>query len=766
MSRKAIAVTIMSAAVVAVAITALRATVAPQGGGPPGGPGGFGPPGGPGGFGPGTFLAGMIVRVADADEDGRVTPAEASKAAEQLVREADVDKKGSADAQALGRAFNRKLGPPPGFGDDDDGPGPGGPPPDFGPGTFLAPQAVAAADADKDGRLSPAEASKAAAAFIALADVAKKGSVDATALAAALNQRIGPPPGFGPGGPGGPMGKGRTLVKEFDHDGDGRLDRKERQEARASSTSQSGPGGRGPGGFGPPPGMFGGGDVEIKPGPQVDPASVKTFPDKPLYEPTVLRTLFLDFEDKDWDAELADFYKTDVDVPATLTVDGKKYAGVGVHYRGLSSYFAVPKGGKRSLNVSIDFTDAEQRLYGYKTLNLLNAHEDPSFLHTVLFFDIARQYLKAPKANLVKLVINGESWGVYASAQQFDKVFLTENFGSSKGARWKVPGNPGAAGGLEYTGDDVAPYRQRFEIKSSDDPKDWKALVALCRVLNKTPLDQLEKAIAPVLDVDGALWFLALDNALINGDGYWTRASDYSIYRDPRGQFHVIPHDANETFQPAMMFGPGGPGGPGGPPGGPGGFGGPPGGPGGGFGGPPGGPGGFGGPPGGPGGPGGGFGGPPGGFGGPARKADAKGVSKKGGRGGGFGFGPPPGKVDLDPLIGLDNTRTALRGRLLAVPALKARYLAHVRTIAEAGLDWKTLGPVVARYRALIADEVKADTRKLSSDDDFVRVTADTTPAAAAAKPARGPSAFSLRAFADQRRKFLLEYRETKKAAP
>ena len=70
---------------------------------------------------------------------------------------------------------------------------------------------------------------------------------------------------------------------------------------------------------------------------------MKTFPGKPLYEPTVLRTLFLDFEDKDWEAELADFHSTDVEVPATLTVDGKKYPGVGVHFRGMSSYMAVPR---------------------------------------------------------------------------------------------------------------------------------------------------------------------------------------------------------------------------------------------------------------------------------------------------------------------------------------------------------------------------------------------------------------------------------------
>ena len=137
---------------------------------------------------------------------------------------------------------------------------------------------------------------------------------------------------------------------------------------------------------------------------------------------------------------------------------------------------AVREGHKRSLNVSLDFVDPKQRLDGYKTLNLLNSHEDPTFLHTVLYFDIARQYIPAPKANFVKVVINGESWGLYVNAQQFDKTFLAENFTSAKGARWKVPGNPGGRGGLEYLGDDVEDYKRRYEIKTGDDEKDWKAL--------------------------------------------------------------------------------------------------------------------------------------------------------------------------------------------------------------------------------------------------------------------------------------------------
>ena len=45
-----------------------------------------------------------------------------------------------------------------------------------------------------------------------------------------------------------------------------------------------------------------------------------------------------------------------------------------------------------------------------------------------------------------KVVINGESWGIYVNAQQFNKDFTEDQFGSSKGDRWKTPGSPRGRG--------------------------------------------------------------------------------------------------------------------------------------------------------------------------------------------------------------------------------------------------------------------------------------------------------------------------------
>ena len=510
-------------------------------------------------------------------------------------------------------------------------------------------------------------------------------------VAAAVQVGSAQGPGRGAGGPGGPGGEDRRLVAQFDRDENGRLNAAERREARAFVEGEGGGAGRGRGGFGGPVGPRGrggpggprgSGAAAASPtaGPRLTPADVRTYSTEPFYDPAVLRTVFLEFENEDWEKELMAFYHTDVEVPATAVIDGRTYRDVGVHFRGASSFFSVPAGLKHSLNLSLDFVHDNQQVGGYRTLNLLNSNGDPTYLRAVLYLQAAREFIPAPKANYLRVVINGESWGVYVSAQQFNKDFVRDWFQTTDGARWKVPGSPGGRGGLEYLGEDPAAYRRSYEIKSKDTQEAWRDLITLTRVLNTTPADRLEQALAPLLDIDGALKFLALDVALVNMDGYWTRASDYSLYQDPKGRFHVIPHDANETFGtgPGGMRMGGGPMGP--PPGLQ--------------------------PPMAP--PGGPFGPPAGG---------GRGRGGFGGPGGGRGMGG--GGPELDPLVGLDDPTKPLRSKLLAVPALRERYLGYVRDIARTWLDWDLVGPLAAEYQSLIAADMKTDTRKLDAYEAF-----------------------------------------------
>jgi hypothetical protein len=520
--------------------------------------------------------------------------------------------------------------------------------------------------------------------------------------------QFGPPPGGGrgPGGP--PSREPRALVKKYDVDGNGYLDADERSAARreAAQDLRSGPPGfRGPG----RPGST---TAQPTPGPKVRQEDVELNQSADLYDQDVVRTFFLTFESSEWEKELSDFRDTDVEVPATLQVDGKVYKAVGLHFRGMSSYSMVREGQKRSLNISMDLVNKGQNLLGYKTLNLLNSHEDPSFLRTVLYSRIAREYLPAPKASLVHLVINGESWGIYSNVQQFNKEFVKENFGSKSGTRWKVQGSPNGRGTLEYLGSDPQAYRKIYQIKSKESKEAWARLIEMSRVLSQTPSVDLKGKLEPLLDVDGVLRFLALENVLINNDGYWIRASDYSVLLDDKGRIHLVPHDMNEGFSR-----PGGPG--------------------------------FGGGGGRPG----GRRGPPGSLGEgrlpgstefepnqptlgrpPIREFGSGGSSRIEG-------------VKLDPLFSVGDASKPLINRVLAVPEYRSRYLHYVREIADKALDWQRLGPIAERLHAAIEPIVKSDGRKLDSYEDFK---------SSLKLNGSSGSAISIHRFAVERREFIM----------
>ena len=374
-----------------------------------------------------------------------------------------------------------------------------------------------------------------------------------------MQNNQGPNVGFG--GPGGMPGFGggrrgpqppEKLLKQFDTDKDGKLTRAERQAALntrggGSSSLMS--------------------EERLHEGVQSDvQASLNTVPEgsPSLYDAQTLRTLHLRFHHEDWYEQMSSFYRTDIEVPAALIVDGKVYPEVGVHFRGTSSYFTVGSE-KKSFNIAVDYGEDGQRLYGYKTLNLLNGHVDASFLREVIYNRISRDYIPAMKTNLVKLVINGENWGIYINLQQYNKDFLAEWFGTKGGVRWKI--GPGRGGALTHAGDDPASYQETYQLKTNNVENPWEGLIALTKMLDdSTPDTELVENLPPVLNIDQVLWQLAVSNVFMDDDGYIHKGGDYALYQDVNGRFHLIPHDNNESFR----FGRSGRGGPGG--GGPGGW--------------------------------------------------------------------------------------------------------------------------------------------------------------------------------------------------
>ena len=363
------------------------------------------------------------------------------------------------------------------------------------------------------------------------------------------------------------------MIPKFDKDDDGLLDKAERSAARKYIEEQRGAEGGGDRGQrgGRPPRPDGDrgssppsrGDRGARPDPRggsgrpapeprdfskaerLEPGNNKDLGTK-LYDEGTLRTLFIKFKDNEWMEEMEAFYRTDVAVPADLTVDGKLYKNVGLKFRGNSSFRSVSRDLKRSMNLYIDHKHSDQKLLGYKTLNLLNANSDPTFMREVIYSHVARNYIPAFKGNFIKVVINGESWGLYSHIQQYNKDFLEDNFGTRDGVRWKIGAGGGGSGNLRYPGEkkeDYTGFQQRTEGKEEA----WKELQQFTKLLDESPIEELADKLNERFNIDSALWSLALE-CVFQDEGYFTRGSDYNLYLDPDGRFHLLQHDGNEVM--------------------------------------------------------------------------------------------------------------------------------------------------------------------------------------------------------------------------
>ena len=275
-----------------------------------------------------------------------------------------------------------------------------------------------------------------------------------------------------------------------------------------------------------------------------------------LYDLSKVQDVKIYLDDPFWDNKLNAYKKRGEEkrLLAKLQLNGVTYDSVGVRYKGNSSYFNTRKTGSTKLpfNVKLNhFKKGQAMPGGFKTLKLSNVFRDPSYVREALSYEIAKNYMVAPRANFAQVYVNDSYLGLYNLTESIDENFLKNNFGDSKGIlikcdpAWKAKDVPGCAvnekATLKYLGPDTACYKNSYELKSDHG---WEELVQFTKTLNKSPR-QIEK----ILNIDATLWMLAFDNVLVNLDSYLGRLShNYYIYQDSMGRFNPIIWDMNMSF--------------------------------------------------------------------------------------------------------------------------------------------------------------------------------------------------------------------------
>jgi CotH kinase protein len=279
-----------------------------------------------------------------------------------------------------------------------------------------------------------------------------------------------------------------------------------------------------------------------------------------LYDSDRIPVIKIQFKAGNWSKQLDSLKSRGLKerMVATVEVDGKVYDGVGVRYKGNSSYKNPRKRNKEKLpfNLKASYVNKDQRFPGgYETMKLGNVFMDPSFVRENVSYEIARKYMPAPQCNFAKVYVNGEFIGLYTNIQSIDSKFLEDSFGTTNGSFFKcdpewedvIPAPPGCKEGeyssLMYVGDDAKCYGGWYELESKGEDG-WKDLVGLSKTVSLTP-----ESIPSKLNVDMTLWMHAFNHVLVNLDSYTGRFShNFYLYKTPDGLMTPLIWDLNISF--------------------------------------------------------------------------------------------------------------------------------------------------------------------------------------------------------------------------
>ncbi|WP_264558754.1 CotH kinase family protein [Flavobacterium sp. N2270] len=271
-----------------------------------------------------------------------------------------------------------------------------------------------------------------------------------------------------------------------------------------------------------------------------------------FYDENTIQDIRIVFSQSNWDALLDAAEASDAYVQATsVTINGTLIENVGVKYKGNSSYNASYN--KNPFHIELD-TYQDQDYQGYTDIKLNNVIYDPSFVRETVAYNITRKYMHAPLSNYANVYVNGTLIGLYTNVESISKKFVDSHFGSKTNAFFNCSPPAGAGPSttnlpnLAYLGTNSTSYESAYEMKSDTG---WDDLINLTNTLSNNVTN-----IETILDVDRALWMLALDNVMVNLDSYIGQfKQNYYLYKDDNGRFNPIKWDFNMCFGTFNMTG-------------------------------------------------------------------------------------------------------------------------------------------------------------------------------------------------------------------
>ena len=236
-------------------------------------------------------------------------------------------------------------------------------------------------------------------------------------------------------------------------------------------------------------------------------------------------------------------------VEADLTFQGRTIRGVGLRLKGQNSFLPIDR--KPSLKIKIDYTNGGALFMGLDTVTLNNMSGDPTLVHEVMGYWMARSAgLYASRAGSALVYINDAFYGVYSNIETVDKRFLSRWFADTTGSLYEsfdVDFRPNLVA-LECDEVNDPPAHGCYELEAGEPDK--TALIALADALTRPGPEAIDAA-SQFVDFDQFHLYWGVCGTIGQFDSfpYSNPGDDYYIYVEPESQrITFMPWGMDETY--------------------------------------------------------------------------------------------------------------------------------------------------------------------------------------------------------------------------
>ena len=220
-------------------------------------------------------------------------------------------------------------------------------------------------------------------------------------------------------------------------------------------------------------------------------------------------------------------------VKAGVREGGQTFRDVAVRLKGSGSFQSVDK--KPSLALKFNEFVPGQKFHAHTKFFLNNSHQDKSYLCETVSGQIFRDAgVPAARTAFARVELNGRDAGLYVITEAINKEFLARHFKKTKGPLYEGSNN------------DIT---DKLDQDSGDDTIGQQDLKDLARAAQEPDAGQRWKKLAPLLDLDRFITFVAVEVLVWHQDGYSMDRNNYRIYHDPASNKLVfLPHGLDLLF--------------------------------------------------------------------------------------------------------------------------------------------------------------------------------------------------------------------------